>query len=443
MTDKYDIDQNNDALREAFKHINNSDDLQPPAELDALILKQASDALVSQKTEVKHENTNVSDLSFRRNQRAEQKKKKLFPSWMMPMGLAATVLLSFGVVNRVLQAPEFFKPMNEHSAAVYEDAALGKSDDTRMNVELSAVSAEATLAKETAAKASTQGINSVASNTADLSSNKKLAAAEREDKTEQRAAYTVAGDVVEEAVMAESVYAPAPTPVSSVTVATSDENNIQLPSKTLHAEVASAAPTISAPVTNAESTNEQTLETVPVEETLKRKEMRAQATPMSQPPPSPMSDDIQGQAAGASIDSSAVGVSSSETNQIKARVPTANTRIANADVNIDVANDKDMMSNTVLAKENMEAMQADSLENEPMLLSQVEFEHKQCLLDQDCQLLVNTCETCDCVQVVAAEHANKYASEMQHSDIQAQCTQLVSRCDHGYCQIVESATPDE
>ena len=147
MTDKQHEDQNIDALRKAFERLNVNDELQTPTDLDAMILQQAAEEVgisvksSSQSSAELTENSNVSDLSFRRSRiRSDQdklKQKSWLPSWAMPIGLAATVLVSFGVVTRVMDSPEF-KDIGMQSAPVFDDKFIvtdQTSDDVVLTLE--------------------------------------------------------------------------------------------------------------------------------------------------------------------------------------------------------------------------------------------------------------------------------------------------------------------
>jgi len=127
-------------ISKVFERLNHEENITPPSALDALILQQAADAVANQESAVptKNENSPI-DIQFRRKQLEEaqkkQHKKSLLPIWAMPMTLAATVLLSFGIVTRIMQNPEFLAPQSLEIS----DETIARSDNSlRENTVISA-----------------------------------------------------------------------------------------------------------------------------------------------------------------------------------------------------------------------------------------------------------------------------------------------------------------
>jgi len=164
-----DIDKNTEnldngtdtALSNVFQRLNEQENLSPSAELDALILKQASEAAVEKvapenilKSESKSERDSNHDIQFRRKQleqaRTKQKRRKSFlPAWAMPMGLAATVLLSFGVVIQVMQSPEFMTPKGtEYITEAQTSDRSYENSSTELDVSLDTAYERETLAAQ-------------------------------------------------------------------------------------------------------------------------------------------------------------------------------------------------------------------------------------------------------------------------------------------------------
>lgn len=479
MTDKDKIDQTEQAtdkrLKSAFEQLNAEQELQPSAELDALIMQQAAEAISS---ESQHNSTDssseVTDLSFRRQLRDENKKRKsVLPKWAMPMAMAATVLVTSGIFLRVLQSPEFDSIAQQASSApVYKDdivmveesvAQANRRDDLNAHESVSATkgnedkSSEALLGDS--ARQERMAADAVAQ--AELKTkklSKDAVARQRQERNQvPQASYADAEmkvDSVETDISSESLAIDA-----SVTSSNSGNADLVYEPEASYAQRAAAAAQVARQkerVVESQSENElagfsvggHTENTIVVSASPTKPEYAAEASSKEKPPQPVLvsTQDAAAKVASAPADSDDRILAKME---VRAEIP------EKYDDTIDVTgtralSDKSVVLNSpsiapvidqdadVSTQEPITVTAASSTDPYSGLLLEIEFEHKACQVGQDCQLIIfDACNECACLETVNRSKSNLYVEFDQFSLIETFCPDSEAVCDLGYCQVSE------
>lgn len=420
MTDKKQDDQTMDSehksIRDTFERMNQSDDLQPSADLDAMILQQAADA-VKTSTPTTIPSSDFDNLTFRRNRIIEQeagmRKKSFLPIWAMPMGLAATVLLSLGVVTRVLQSPEFQElGMQSSPESVYDDSIIVTNESADVMPEMKVLSDE-----------------------------KKLEESKGLDRT------NVAKD--------KSDYAASLPPVSYKPEAV-DRDAIRARAENSNATVVlspeqanSAGFSVGAVTTEQEQHKDA--QNVLVS---KRSRVQAETIIVTQSPPeipAKTASDTQARLqANENYSSAAIGLEMEESvmpepvvveeTRLSVATPHAGASVESDSNAYEVSEnelDLTLFDNTLEEVVVTGLRKAEDFDAKPDLLTELVFEHRQCQVNHDCALVALACDSCDCVQAVNLSNLDKYASEFSVAEISEQCLAQSAECVLGYCQARE------
>ncbi len=448
MTDKKEFDQND--LNVAFEQLKQNENLVPSSELDALILNMAAEELTAGGAEEKSNVTDISDISFRRGQRENHKalkKKGMFPNWVMPIGLAATVLLSFGVVNRVLMSPEFDSLTKQSSYEVMSDEvvvgtdseskARAKKDDASFNKLVQPEIVQAKRLKSDNAKA-TVTVNGNEMN-ADISFAEKPPSAPADSPP------SPALDIV----TAQSA-----TPVEGARYNDRDLGRVQASSSELESD--------------KKSDKEQLLmDSRQEQHALMAKEKRERLTQARRSDIAAMQAEAvsapvvvsapQVDSAGASIGS----IDSVEEVVVAGAIRDGNyTETSAADFELQAKavsslgeaesvdelviagnrakNDNDTSGYAMIVGADRADMPAESAEAKSQVLQSILFEHKQCQVKQDCALVALACDSCDCLDAVNLENYSMYTSEFTQAEIAEQCFETTAVCVRNYCQMKEA-----
>lgn len=435
MTDKKEFDQKE--LHVAFEQLNETDALQPSADLDAMILQMAADEVPSDSTEEDKSNvTDISDISFRRGQRESHtslKQKGMFPKWIMPMGLAATVLLSFGVVNRVLLSPEFEGLTKQSSYEAMSDEVIVTSDlDSKVQAKKEELRLSKPESPEMKRLRSSNADAKITLNGNEMNADISFADAPIPAPAEPPPVVQNKGSSLPGAIALE-------TRSNAKELSEVEYSSAEL-ERDLHADREKRL-TASRQEQHALSANKKREQLT---------QLRRRVEPEIQMAPVPMSTaqktnaeasmgnvaEIQEVIAmGAredknTIEDSATFIESEALSSLGEAVSIEEVIVSNS-----IKNDTD----TSDYKDAIESVSTDKLADTNLLdLQSVLFEHKQCQVKQDCALLAQACDTCDCLEPVSNEHYKKYQSEFSETEIAEQCTNTSVECVRNYCQIQES-----
>lgn len=421
MTDKKEFDQKD--LNVAFEQLKQNEKLEPSAELDALILNMAAEELTTGVAEEKSNVSDISDISFRRGQRESHKalkKKGMFPNWVMPMGLAATVLLSFGVVNRVLMSPEFDSLTKQSSYEVMSDEVIVDNDSeskVRANKDDASFRkpAPTKLKKLRAENADAKIIINGNEMNADISFAEKPSSAPADSPPPP------ALDVVE----AQSM-----RPVEGIRY--NDKKIGRLESSTAELE------------TDIQPENNQLLmDSRQEQHASMAKEKRERLTQARRSDMAAMQAEVVSSPAAVSVPqvasagASLGNIDSVEEAVVAEAIQDGNSTETSAAGNR-VKNDNDNAGFAMIVGADRAAMPAESAEAKSQVLQSILFEHKQCQVKQDCALVALACDSCDCLDAVNLENYSKYSSEFTQAEIAEQCFETTAECVRNYCQMTQA-----
>ena len=440
MTDKKEFNQED--LNVAFERLNQSDGLQPSAELDAMILQMAADEVQVASIEDEKSNvTDISDISFRRGQREAHtslKKKGLFPNWVMPMGLAATVLLSFGVVNRVLLSPEFDGLTKQSSyEALSDEVIVTSAAESKVRAEKDVSSLKGPLQPVNAQK-------------------------KRLESDNAKATVTVNGNEMN----ADISFADAPAQESRMLSPPPGSDNVAIPAA-MQAEIVrdnSELTRVEVPVAELEAPSQFNIEKQEQDyrqeqhavlakekrERLTQARRSAQVESEIQMAPTagfsvPAEPVPSVSSAGASVGSitSADTVLDGSSRLDDSALEFESPEIAlQAEAMPSIAKMDSLEEIVVVTGSRLNTGNDDladkAIETKREVLQSVLFEHKQCQVKQDCTLIALACDSCDCLESVNNEHYNLYQSEFSQSDIAQQCINTAVECVRNYCQVQQS-----
>lgn len=474
MTDKNETDQNKDALSDAFTRLKQSEKLEPSAELDALILQQASDAVFGSTQaraafsvddeQAKAKNTekstgkssDVSDLSFRRKLMSEQKKRSVIPRWAMPIGIAATVLLSFGVVNRVLLSPEFKDIGTQSSSApVYSDSEIVSEDGSVVDA-LEPETGQGKLKENTANKPSDQSITpeSIEQERAREKAREKNASVEME-LMESQAVQRRLPQKLENIAEPETPELVAATPeVRADTSSKRDTSMIGTSSST--AAVGEAKQQEVKPLRAESPASEVVVASSPVSPSFDIPQGYSSLGDVAS------EDDQLSEVQNADLDVSAAEVAEPKEAELQtveevvltgARLSTnkepAKKESTKKDTTLlfDLSKQTDSMELEEVIVEaapqepefGVEEVLVDPTLDDPMIkenvITEVLFEHRQCQVKYDCLLVALDCDGCDCTEAVNATHYDEYDTKLFMDDIARKCSNQSVDCVSGYCQV--------
>lgn len=436
MTDKKEFDQ--EELNVAFERLNQSDGLQPSAELDAMILKMAADEVGASTEEEKTKVTDISDISFRRGQREAHKalkKKGMFPKWVMPMGLAATVLLSFGVVNRVLLSPEFDNLTKQSSYETMSDEVIVSTDlESKVRAQKDASSINKPVQPVATQKKRLQSDNAKAKVT--VNGNEMNA------------------DISFADAPSQAVSEPPPPALDNVTMPSAvPAEDIRLN----NTEIAGLEASVAEIEADIQSDSEkQKLDSRQEQHALLAKEKRERLTqarrsnePQMQSVPT-SGYSVTGTAPAISNAGPSIGNIESVEAELSgsSRLDESISGLESTDAELQLeaapsVSEMDSVEETIVVtgsrlKNDSDDTTDKASESMQQVLQSVLFEHKQCQLKQDCVLVALECDSCDCLEPVNNEHYNKYQSEFSKSEISEQCINTTVECVRNYCQIQQS-----
>ena len=415
MTDNDKNKQREDsALSNVFKRLQDEDNISPSAELDALILKQAAAAIAGDTESVSTGTTSTEtkdkapiDIKFRRQQlnkeRERQRRKKPFlPIWAMPMGLAAAVLVSFGVVTRVMQSPEFMQPAgteymtevqtSDAPAASYNEPVKSESlrdankDSLGLTEELGAEISEDIAASTPQVKQNTEDLTFSVNKEKQSRQAEMKARLKKKETASSRAAERVLSNSGERAIRQETVQA---------------DNSAKPP---VPAEPRSV---MSAPIAQSGS----------IEPAI---EFATENTASANFESDVASDDSVEEMIFAEAESIAPEInvaadSNGLDNDSTDEVVVTGARIAKVDTDLSNYADTSKIS----------------------IKEAIAFEHRACQIDSDCSLVVRDCDTCECVETINMQSADFYESELSDNHIKGQCLDTKAECIRNYCQVVE------
>jgi len=435
MTDKKDINQ--DKLTQAFEQLNQTEGLQPSAELDAMILQMAEDELGSV-VEDKSDVADITDISFRRGRRESHnalKKKGLFPNWMMPMGLAATVLLSFGVINRVLLSPEFDNLTKQSSYEAVSDElipnAMPSPNPTSHtdSLELSELERESIGNDEESITAKAKNVKSEKPRTsitfngsqidADISS-ENPPSVDRTSPNRQDDSYIVternngrlntmevesrglinSTDSTKSQTELEKRFAQELEAENQKLIDDSQKKRAELDKLNLEAKMQNDA--MKDRVEESNNTIDQTF--------VEKEQDNVVASPPR--PSSEASASLQDEPQMASEPNMEAGIEATASEVVSEESPAYSEF------------EEIVVTGTRLNSKDIEE-----------ILTRVSFEHKQCRVMQDCTLVALECDSCDCLEPVNSENYKKYHSEFSQSEITQQCINTSVDCVRNYCQV--------
>ncbi len=442
MTDKNEFDQ--EELNVAFERLNQSEGLQPSAELDAMILKMAAEEVQGDSVEKEQSNvTDITDISFRRGQRETHKalkKKGLFPNWVMPMGLAATVLLSFGVVNRVLQSPEFDNLAKQSSYQELSDEVVvtsavrkdNNTDEVASFAKPDAVNQEQKKRLESDNVKTTVTINDNEIN-ADISFEKSPPSYTRPkiwttDSSITREHYD---GTVEHLEVQPHVFD------NSEEFKNSEiESKIILADKLKQEQAQAALQEQHAILTKEKRERlKQARRSAPTEPENQMAPSQAIIVPETMPVPPVANAEViveETETEGAVfVESFAAEDLASGSLQAEIQAESLPS------ISKDDSFDEVVVTGARIG--NAGDVEADSaLETKRQTLESVLFEHKQCFVDQDCALVALACDSCDCLESVSNQNYAQYQSEFSQAEIAEQCFNTATECVRNYCQVQQS-----
>lgn len=418
MTDKKPLDQNQDALRSAFDKLNARDELQPSAELDALILQQAADVVTKDEAATNTSTdtaATVTDISFRRGQREATSRKQVLPKWAMPMAVAATVLVTSGIFLRVLQSPEFNELGNPaaSSATVYSDSAEISGQASSNNNKPAIV---------------TESLD----NTGEIlpgqyASEKPEALKEQreqefaQDTLKTRAAKISSPDRKDElSGMADGA-------LRDTTTARQNAQQAEQQKMDSDKRQREAA---------AEQVAQQRARLMGNASVDSRGDRVKIKSPVPEKPPAPVAKQVSDPTVNPEE-----GFAATKPETLSSGVSTP--------VSADVRDEQDLMIEEVIiapvaeTSPGIAAAQEVVVTGAPMeknVLSEVQFEHRTCQVSYDCELLALECESCDCLQTINRSELDAYNSEFTPDEIRKQCEGYSVECDLGYCQVKQKDT---
>jgi hypothetical protein len=431
MTEKKEFHQ--EELRVAFDRLNKNDDLQPSAELDAMILQMAADEVQVASIEDEKSNvTDISDISFRRGQREAHtslKKKGLFPNWVMPMGLAATVLLSFGVVNRVLLSPEFDGLTKQSSyEALSDEVIVTSAAESKVRAEKDASSLKGPLQPVNAQKKRLESDNAKATVTV--------------NGNEMNADISFADAPIQEPIATsppalDSVTMPSSVPAEEIRVNREIKEVLEVPVAEFE-----APPQLGKENQELDSRQEQhALLAKEKRERLTQARSSASVEPeiqmastagfsVAEPVPqvSRTVSSVGNIDAAEVADSEIIVAAAPSIGAVESydEVVVTGARLKNNNVESDSG---------IQSRDDLDALSDKGVGIESEVLQSVLFEHKQCQVKQDCALIALACDSCDCLESVNNEHYTQYQSEFNQSEIAEQCINTTVECVRNYCQV--------
>jgi len=408
MTDDNKFDQ--EEMHSAFERLNQRDALQPSVELDAMILQMAAEEVVEETGQSKvdnHNTSNVTDISFSRGRRESHKalkKKGIFPAWLMPMGLAATVLLSFGVVNRVLMSPEFDSLAKSSS---YEAV----SDENILNEQPITDSFD----------------------TRDLDAADKF--------TDDESLLSESSTAKDKSLVLPT---PAKPPVSAEEARPAQKVNPEL------TDIVAASPSTDALRYDAKEKSQSEThlgfnvseeprlaarlkrERLEQSEKKKRRVENLGASQLTEPEVNIQTEPV-----------TPVAESRAAVSQTRSRQASSLEAEEFADMEFQSEPSPPILSEApeALGAELDEVVVTDTRQNtfnKQDFLTDVLFEHKQCQVPQDCALLALECDSCACLETVNNEYYQEYQSEFSKSEIAEQCTRVSVECLRNYCQVQQA-----
>lgn len=412
MTDKnehdHETDAKNTSVGKAFKRLAYTEALKPSYELDEMILQHAAGAPMRkvplavasastgsepgtqnelEKTVKSVEDTKestVTSLSFRPkkfNTGETRKKKNVLPRWAMPVGLAATVMLTFGVVTRVMQSPEFFEVNNTAVPAVSGAFDNGNYQKTEVfkNMDADAVNDEAkqSRAESVAASAKIPMAASPAIDQASEKNNQSIANVQADAELPQR----------ESRQNTEAQLYDAKDSVAAKRVRSSESS--ELSGNTARADAPAEADVL-VQATLPQAANAQIIK-----------------------------EDL-------SHDPGALDKVSESGERIKT------LSVAETEGTLKQASQA-AGSSTITGPL---GESTDLNKSKSTLLSDVLPEHQECRVNFDCALLAPECNTCDCLEPVNLSNFSKYDSEFSVLEIQAHCPDTKTECVNNTCQII-------
>jgi len=450
MTDKKHTDLNQDILHKAFEKINLEDNLQPSAELDALVLKQASEQLTERTAQgASSESTsNISDLSFRRNLARERQerlqKKSIFPKWAMPVGLAATVLVSFGVVNRVMQSPDFLQSTGTvQSTAVFDDTSVvnDEAEEQKGEYKIDAVKK----ANEQVGRQSRVDSNEIPPVTAiepPASASVVSSSADSVIVTAQRS-----NSPTPESRTESGNYDPAVQVSSgSIGITLEEETSDSLESGdadapvTARTEIADEQQKLAAAQTRAKRSRLGISSPAKPEPSVAADQVAEAQEPLSTEIDnvSAISDEAD-QAYSNMQDETESGFSDAANEGEQFAPAVLESRVKQADEDVVVTAARQESAPPVEADGMGTSNEMEFRENSD-LLSVIIFEHRECKVSYDCALVALDCNRCDCIESVNLTNLGKYDSRYNQDEIHNQCSNQVAACELGFCQAIEAET---
>ena len=447
MTDKKEFDQ--EELNVAFEQLNQNDGLEPTAELDAMILKMAAEELTSDAVEEKSKVTDISEISFRRGQRESHKalkKKGMFPKWVMPMGLAATVLLSFGVVNRVLMSPEFDNVAKQSSYEVLSDEAiitsapdskvLANKDDLSLNKPARKNSAQLKKLKSITPNAT------VTVNGNEMNADISFADAPLQAPVEPSppALENISASPVGMSVGArQNDEEMARAETSAVEIEAdlqADREQLQSLIGSKKEQHALLAKEKRERLTQAMRRDEPDMQMAPI---------AGYRVPETAPQISSAGTSIGSVGATEEVmvantreDKNSFEAGAAFTEPEKDAISSLSESESVEEAIITGARIKTESDTSDFAMSDGDDLAEKAAEAKTQVIQTVLFEHKQCHIKQDCALVALTCDSCECLDALNQESYSKYTSDFTQTEIAEQCIEMTADCVRNYCQVQQA-----